>query len=388
MDLAKNNNLYHVDLRAFLEVLLHLDTPTIIYNIDQLKSIITKLKSIIDKHNYFILNFAIKSCYNQHVLNFLSSQDIGCDVASRRELDLAKKSNFKYITSTAPCYSLEDMQYLKNNNVIIDINSIYQLIQYGENFPFTDVGLRLKINPTFMLKNQEESRFGIKLNDKNLMNIIDKYRLNIVSLHVHNENVTQEQFIDKLKFLFDMLQTFSNVKVINLGGGLLEIFSNPTILDETLNKARKLLLKYKNINKDLKIIMEPGSAIMQFCGYLLTTVVNSGTKKGKYADTYVEVDSSAWSLSPWGRHESINLNNFSTNNIKTDVEIYGNTCYEFDMFSSASENKPLVHRIAPIQVGDKLLFSSFGAYTATNQRDFNLQKHVKEKVYINNTIIV
>lgn len=106
MNINENMNIYDTDFESFLKLLLDLETPSLVYNMNQLESVVNKVKVILRKYESFILNFALKSCYNNEVLKYLVSQEIGCDVASKRELQLAQKMKFKHITSTSPYYSV------------------------------------------------------------------------------------------------------------------------------------------------------------------------------------------------------------------------------------------------------------------------------------------
>ena len=369
-------SVYSTDYDVFLREISKLETPSIIYNVDQLESSIDEMTSTMGEFSFIKLNFALKACYNRDVLKCLSSKNLGCDVSSRRELELAEQMNFKQITSTSPYYSPDDMNYFVSKNITLDINSLSQLVQYGELFPNTDVGLRLKLQKEEEVKKKKISRFGLCIEDLELFNTIKKYKLNIISLHMHTEMTDEEHFIKKVAFLLESLSVFPNVKTFNLGGGLLHLFLDMDKFVEVLKKTQILLENSTSFTNDMRVIIEPGSAITELSGYLLTEIVNIGRRNNEES-SYVEVDTSAWSLSPWGTHQVINLSKFPSK-IESKIYIYGNTCFEEDLFFSTNEKEPHLHPIGEFEIGDKLLFSSFGAYTTTNKRDFNLQKKAKE----------
>ncbi|MBU0279065.1 MULTISPECIES: hypothetical protein [unclassified Gemella] len=153
-----------------------------------------------------------------------------------------------------------------------------------------------------------------------------------------------------------------------MGGDLLTLYKNRS-------KFLKILINLNSdpVFKKIKLIFEPGDALLKYCGFLLTSVVNKKIVNNK---NILFVDSSIWVSSPWGIEKPIILNPKIK---KEKYEVMGNTMYYGDCFGNFSletKNK-----------GDIIIFPGFGSYTISNFRNFHLYKKYKEYLIIDKKIL-
>lgn len=345
-------------------------TPLVIYDKEQLEYTIKKMVDFFSRYNVFNLSYAVKSSYNSMYLDMFSKYGFGCDVAGINEFEVVKKYPFKFITTTSPYYSDEDMKTFCKENIIIDFNSEEQINRFL-NLGFSkDIGIRVRVKfPDWALGNigtyGNDSRFGIEITDKFLNKICAK-DINIVSLHTHTGQMTPEMMVYKVEYFLKICEFFEKVEILNLGGGGLHLLGDVKRLESAMDYVQKIVEEFnlKN-NREIKIIFEPGGALTLPFGYLVTSVVSKQKIRG---NLIITVDSSAWNILPWNIYDVKNIDSDSEN--KENVIIAGCSLFEGDFFGM-NGNVPKIHEIKKVSVGDRLLFHACGGYTYTNSRKFN-----------------
>lgn len=354
-----------IDKRVF-DIANKVKTPAIIYDSNHIKEVIHNFKEDLKIINGSKLYFSMKASNTDELLDILVSNNLGIDVASIHEYKKAKKSGFSKISITSPGLKPADIDYLKNEDVDIDFDSIEQLTYYVNNYNSTEIGIRVS---TDCLRSESRyTRFGISIHDEKFKNLVEKYKLNITRLHFHVGPRNIEDILQVFDFIEDLDDNFNNVKSINFGGGLANLYEERA---KTLNGF--LILNKRIINSKLpirEVIFEPGDALIINSGYLVTEVLSikdSAKKMKKYAIT----DSSPWSFAPWVKPSVINLSKLYKDSEEINYIISGNTLYDGDIYGSQNiEEMQLL--VKKINIGEKLIFSQFGAYTLSNHRSFHL----------------
>ncbi|MBK5494258.1 hypothetical protein [Bacillus sp. TH13] len=172
--------LYSQPSSKLYEVACDVNTPAIIYDYAGMKDVVDRIQEDLKELPHAKLNLAVKATHTPELLSLYAKWGLGCDVASLGEYELAKKAGFTEITTTNPAYSLKDMRVFMNEGITLDIDSISQLILYGEHFPNTNVGIRVRIPLPTEIESAatfgKDSRFGINILDdrleKNIKNSI------------------------------------------------------------------------------------------------------------------------------------------------------------------------------------------------------------------------
>lgn len=354
------------------------ETPSIIYDFNQIRNTANAIKNDLCIIKEAKLNFAIKACHNMDILKTYVEIGLGCDVASIFEYNLARTAGFKDITTTAPAYKIDDMRILHNEGIIIDLDSIDQIELFGQAFPGEQIGLRVKIPNVYHYNNKElfsdYERFGVNIFNQDLSNIISKYNLKIKRLHVHTGEMIPEIFEYKIRYLLTIAEYFDDIDTIDIGGGLFGFYVNRKKAILSLETVSSEVKKWEMKNKrNIKIIFEPGGALITTCGYLITQVISVDYNE-KLQKRIVTVDSSAWNLAPW--HVSdvriLNCDNQikKTNQLKATL-IAGNTLYQNDFFGNTNSGEHKEFYLDNLKYGDRLILSASGGYTMTNARKFN-----------------
>ena len=345
-------------------------TPIIVYDLKQLQYTLDTVTKLFSKYPCFKLSYAAKASYNHMYLNMFSRYGFGCDVAGVYEYNIIKKFPFKFITTTSPYYSVEDMQTFASQNIVMDLNSKEQLKTFCELKVSKKVGLRLRIEfPEWAGTNLgtygNNSRFGMDV-DKELLDLIQVHEIDIVSIHTHTGQMTPEMLIYKIEYLLTICKLFNKVEIINLGGGGFHLLKESNKLDAAMQQAEILIEKFNdNNNREVSMIFEPGGAMTVPFGYLITTVISKQRIRSRII---VTVNSSAWNILPWSIYEVKTIDNKSGK--LEEVIIAGCSLFE-GYFFGINDGIPKIHEIAEITVGDRLLFFASGGYTYTNSRTFN-----------------
>ena len=334
--------------------------PIVIYDFDILKNTVNKLLDIIKKHENVALFYAVKANSNRKILKFLSGYVEGVDVASKEEA--SKCSDYfdnKKISVNGTEFDHGDISDFLDLGYTVDINSIDQLEKgkFNKNF-----GIRV----AFIDDNSERiSRFGINIFDEYSFNVLRLYKEKIVRFHLHYESKNLSFLISFEKILRKICQEdiFCNLCEINIGGGFKEIIEEGK-LDYFIGHICKIRDNF-GLNK-VKIIIEPGYSIVSNCGFLCTKVVSCNFENGIQN---IIVNTSAFRNCLWYRPIPINLYLDSNNKVKTNI--YGNTCYELDIFCKEELlNMPKENEV--------ILFYPVGAYSSSNHTNLHSKKYPTE----------
>jgi diaminopimelate decarboxylase len=381
--------LYSQPSSKLYEVACDVNTPAIIYDYAGMKDVVDRIQEDLKELPYAKLNLAVKATHTPELLSLYAKWGLGCDVASLGEYELAKKAGFTEITTTNPAYSLKDMRVFMNEGITLDIDSISQLILYGEHFPNTNVGIRVRIPLPTEIESAatfgKDSRFGINILDDRLEKNIKKFNLNITRLHVHTGQMTPQSLLYKADYLFAVASYLSNVEVLDFGGGMFHFYVDREKARKAISSLKEKVVKWqKENNRKIHIRFEPGGALLSGCGYLVTSVMASEFHTF-FNKKVITVDSSAWNLAPWHKPNLISLN--KKNKKKEKILIAGNTLYEGDFFGKDINGNMMDFELENLDVGDKILFTASGAYTMTNSRRFNCLPLPGEYLLLENQLI-
>lgn len=349
-------------------------TPAIIYDVNHIKEVIYNFKKDLKIINCAKLYFSMKASNTVEVLKVLYSENLGIDVASVHELNEAKKIGFSKISITSPGLKYEDIDYLQKENVDIDFDSLNQLEYFAENYNSKEIGIRVSSECLTNSKSRY-NRFGININSNKFKDIINNYDLKIVRLHFHIGPNDINEILEAFEFIEGLDHDFKYVNSINFGGGLSNLYQNR---EKTLNGFIRLNNKIEKSRLNIKeVIFEPGEALIINAGYLVTEVL-SIKESEKNNKRYAITDSSPWSSAPWIKPSVINLSKLHTNCEMINYIITGNTLYDGDIYGNGNLEEIML-LVKKINIGERLVFSQFGAYTLSNHRPFHL--YPKPHVY-------
>ena len=214
-----------------------------------------------------------------------------------------------------------------------------------------------------------DSKFGVPLEDiEAVIEVVKETGLYIRTLHIHtgSEIKDVEVFAKGIEVLFDIVNYFPELEVIDLGGGFKvpympgEEGTNIELLGKKVKEEFKLY-EEKN-SRHFQGWFEPGKFLVSEAGYFITKV-NVIKQAGNII--FAGVDSGLNHLIRpmfYGAyHEIENISNPS--GTKRNYNVVGNIC-ETDTFA---ENRLLPE----IREGDYLVFRNAGAYCFEMSSNYN-----------------
>ncbi|MBP6386175.1 MAG: carboxynorspermidine decarboxylase [Pseudarcicella sp.] len=264
----------------------------------------------------------------------------------------------------SPAYLANEYDELLSYSSHISFNSLKQFEQFGKQAKAQNVSCGLRINPQYSEIETDMynpciagSRLGITRNQ-----LGENLPEGIEGLHSHtlceNDSYTLERTLNAIEEKFGSL--LLQAKWLNLGGGHLI-----TRKDYDVAHLIKLLQNFKTKYPNLKIIMEPGSAVGWQTGVLTSTVLDIIDSQGKNV-AILDISFAAhmpdtlempykprvWSALPEPDYS------------KPTYKLGGMTCLAGDFYGDYSFEKPL-------EIGDSIVFDDMIHYTMVKTTTFN-----------------
>ncbi len=361
---------------TFLSQLDDIKTPAFVYDLELSCFRVGLLADIDDLQSLY----SIKSLPISPLLKALVPNIAGFSVSSLNEAryarDILGPKGLIHITS--PGLRADEDQELVELCSSISCNSINQFHRLSRLNP-SSCTLGVRVNPGLSFLDdprydpcRAHSKLGVPLEQLEALIKSDPDLSDAIhGLHFHTQYGSTDFLSMKqtLNVLEDRLgDFFAKLDWINLGGGYL--FQTAADLDILQNIVSDLRQRW-----GLKILFEPGRAIVGDAGYLVCSVVDVFTSDG---ETIVVLDTSVNHLPevfeyqkspallagrPSGRH--IGLKADPQGEDKTiKVHLAGNTCKSGDVFGQ-------FQLTAVPKTGDRFVFKDVGAYSLVKAHRFN-----------------
>ncbi|MFY8025027.1 MAG: diaminopimelate decarboxylase [Sediminibacterium sp.] len=342
-------------------------TPLYMYHAEKITAQYQQLQNAFEGV-YARFFYASKALTNLAVLQHIHSIGCNIDCSSINEVYLALKAGFnpEQILYTSNGISFEEIEAAVEAGVSVNIDSLSNLEKfgqaYGSRYP---VGIRLR--PNIMaggnLKistGHNGSKFGIPIEQLNeILTIKDAYKLRINCLHVHtgSEIKDVEVFIKVADIFFDLVPSFPDLQVLDMGGGFKVPYQEGekgTDIPLLAKRVGEVLNKFENsYGKRFQVWFEPGKYLVSECGYLITSVnVIKETPTVIFAGINSGFNHLIRPMFYEAYHHIRNISN--PNGAIKNYAITGNIC-ETDNFAW---DRP----INEIREGDLLVIENAGAY--------------------------
>jgi diaminopimelate decarboxylase len=245
---------------------------------------------------------------------------------------------------------------------LLDASSPRQIREIGAR----PSGLRLRVPMPESLESPTSrgrlSRFGVLMSPNALSELRDA-RAEIRRLRVHTGESTSRTLCFRAEFALAAAELIGGVDAVNLGGGFLRLARRP----ECLNAALALLGKVIADTTVRRFTVEPGGALVLDAAYLVTEVIDAEQHPAR--GRTVVVDASAWNVGPWSK---TTFHPLADRPDTAATVVVGPSLYEQDFFTHQSTGDARhSFRLGRCRPGDRLVGTSFGAYTLTNGRSFN-----------------
>ncbi|OGJ21478.1 hypothetical protein A3K73_00740 [Candidatus Pacearchaeota archaeon RBG_13_36_9] len=278
-------------------------TPYFLFYPEVLRKNYQELNALCKKHlKDFKIAYSVKTNSMKEVIDVLSSEGCGFEVASINEIQLAKgKSNF--IVFNGPCKTEQELKIAVENNFLINIDSISEINKLAKIAKGKSIEEGLRIG---------EDKFGIeKTKIKEAIECAESKNIKIVSLHFHpGTQATLEKYEQAIKELSETISNLSlNPKFIDLGGGFPDKLQLKN-LNANLEDYLKIIARYF---PEKTIILEPGRFLVSDTLELITKV---HAIKEKKSISYAILDAGI-NLLPKSSLSQIRFSKINSNNSKS-----------------------------------------------------------------------
>ena len=262
-------------------------TPLYVTNERILRQRCRDLKNLVTYPN-FVVDYSAKANCGLAFLQVVRSEGLEVDDMSPGEIYIEKKAGFGadqifYICNNV---SAEEMEYAVKEGVVISVDSLSQLEQFGQIAPGHEVAVRF--NPGVGAGHHEKvvtagkkTKFGIEPKYiPQVKELLEKYDLKLIGInqHIGSLFMTGEAFVASIAALFEIAKQFKGLRFVDMGGGFgipykKEFDEAPLDLKELGQTIDKALYKFaEEYGEQITLRIEPGRYISAESNVILSTV--------------------------------------------------------------------------------------------------------------------
>jgi diaminopimelate decarboxylase len=351
-------------------------TPLYLYDADKIKEQLDKLQ---EAFGGFPVRFkyAAKALTNISILKLMRHYGLGLDVVSIQEAMLGLKAGYpaREILYTPNCVSYEEIQMAVEMGVMINIDNISILEQFGHQYGGS-VPICIRLNPHIMAGGNTkistghiDSKFGISvLQMRHLLRVVKTNGIKVVGLHVHtgSDILDAEVFLRGAQIVFDAAREFEDLQFLDFGSGFKVPYRHDdatTDLRQVGDRLKEAVQGFtKEYGRELEIWFEPGKYLVSEAGYLL---VRTNVIKTTPATVFAGVDSGMNHLiRPMmydAYHDMFNLNN--PNGIQRVYTVVGYIC--------ETDTLGWDRKLNELKEGDIIAIKNAGAYGYSMSSNYN-----------------
>ncbi|PKQ70959.1 diaminopimelate decarboxylase [Raineya orbicola] len=377
------DNRYYIQNVDVLSLCEQFGTPLYVYDAEKMQSQVETLQNAFASVKMKI-KYACKALNNISVLKLFKHYGTGLDTVSIQEVHLGLKAGFEpqEIIFTPNCVSFEEIQEAVSLGVVINIDNISILEQFGHIYG-SSVPCCIRFNPHILAGGNHkistghiDSKFGISvLQSRHLLRVIKTYNIRVTGLHMHtgSDIVDADVFLQGANILFDLAPDFPDLEFMDFGSGFKVAYKEGDITTDIEDLGKKLSTAFqkfcRNYGKELELWFEPGKFLVSEAGVLL---VKTNVIKTTPATVFVGVNSGLNHLiRPMmydAYHEIVNVSNpFAPQRVYTVV---GYIC-ETDTFGWD-------RKLNEVRENDILAIKNAGAYGFTMSSQYNARTRPAE----------
>lgn len=356
-------------------------SPLYVYNERILRERCREIKNLVS-YPEFSVNYSAKANSNLAFLEIVNEEGLNVDAMSPGEISMELKAGFKpeqifYISNNV---SEEEMKFAIDHNILMSVDSLSQLEQYGKLNPGGKIAARFNGgigagHHEKVVTAGKKTKFAINPEYiPEFKEIIKKYNLTLVGINQHIGSLFMEgeSYVNGVKAILEIAKRFDNLEFIDLGGGFGIPYEkseeqprlNIKELGEKLDKVFDDFVK--EYGKRITFKVEPGRYISAECGLILGTV-NAVKYNGsnKFAGTDIGFNVIARPVMYDSYHD---IEVYRKSNIKSEknepVTVVGNICESGDIIAK--------DRVLPdVKEGDLIGILDAGAYGHSMSSNYN-----------------
>ena len=393
--LISKNGEYFIEDFPVNKMVERVGSPFYVYSKEKLITNFNSFKSYFNEIDHLIC-FAVKSNSNIGILNILAEIGAGFDIVSGGELErvISAKGDPKKIVFSGVGKTEDEIRLAISHDILafnVESESELLRIQYVAKSLNKKASISIRVNPNVDAKTHpyistglKDNKFGVNEEEAIKMykkaSKLDAIEIKGIDCHIGSQITDLNPFKDaikKLVALIDYLKSINiNIDHVDIGGGLGICYKNenpPTF--EEYSKVVYKLLKDKNI----KIIFEPGRALVANVGALITKVeyIKKNEDK-KFAITDAAMNDLMRPALYDAFHEIINLSPSKTK--KQQYDIVGPICETSDFLGK--------NRMLSLEEENILAILDTGAYGMTMSSNYNSRPKISELMVTGNNIHV
>lgn len=380
----KNNHL-HVEKRALADIAREFSTPCYVYSKDALTQAFTNFSAGFADCSHLVC-FAVKANPNLAILNLFARLGAGFDIVSGGELARVlaaggdpKKVVFSGVGKTEAemqaalnagifCFNVESASELKRLNQVA--------LSMGKVAPVS-----LRVNPNVDAKTHPYISTGLKNNKfgvayEEALGIYEQaasmpgIAIHGVDCHIGSQITELSPFLDAFDRVLALVDALAArgiaVQHIDAGGGIGIAYQGETPPEFSVYAAA---MRAKIVGRDIKLVFEPGRALVGNAGVLLTKVEYL---KHTEAKNFAIVDAAMNDLMRPALYDAYHdIQAVSPREgVATNYEIVGPVCETGDFLGH--------DRRLNLQEGDVLAIMSAGAYGMSMASNYNTRGRAAE----------
>src|SRR5438309_2657544 len=214
-------------------------TPLYVYHAEKIKEQYEALHKAFDacRARFF---YACKALTNINILKYIQSLGAGLDCVSINEVRLGLKAGFTpdRVLFTPNCVDFAEIEEGKNLGVIINIDNISILEQFGNKFG-NSYPICIRFNPHIMggghykmSTGHIDSKFGISVHQmRHIERIVKTTGLKVKGIHMHTGSDIKDVnvFITGLEVMFQVAENFPELEFVDLGSGFKVPYSDDDV---------------------------------------------------------------------------------------------------------------------------------------------------------------
>lgn len=350
-----------------------------VYDLDSIRASARALRGV---NSVSRVLYAMKANFNADILRALDAEGVDMECVSRGEVEWVVKALPKLdrsrILYTPNFASREEYRWALSYGVQVTIDNLYALEMWRDLFSGHDLFVRIdsgmgRGHHRHVRTAGAQSKFGVPISElETLGQIAKEAKIRVVGLHCHNGSgiFDAANWGETASLLADLATRFTDVKVINVGGGF-GVPERPEQPGIDLGKVGAALALVKQGNPALEIWLESGRYLVAAAGVLLAQVTQLKTKG---AVKYIGIATGMNSLirpSLYGSyHEILNLTRITEPHTEV-MNVVGPICESGDVLGHD-------RLLPPTKEGDVLLIATAGAYGYAMASRYNLREPATE----------
>ena len=369
-----------------IEKLERIQTPFYYYDSEVLRTTLSAINSEIQKHEGFVVHYAIKANANPGVLRLIREAGLGADCVSGGEIEAALKAGFasnKIVYAGVGKSDWEINLGLDNDIFSFNVESFPELevINQLPRLKGKVAKVAFRINPNVgahthanITTGLAENKFGIAMQD--METVIERAtqmeNVKFVGLHFHigSQILDMGDFEALCNRINDLQTQLENHHIrvgnINVGGGLGIDYQHPNRVPVPDFKAYfDTYAKKLKLRPGQTLHFELGRAVVAQCGSLIarTLFIKEGTHK-----KFCIIDAGMTDLIRPALYQAYHkIENIGSEEPLEAYDVVGPICESSDVFAKQIDLNR-AHR------GDLIAIRSAGAYGETMASQYNCRK--------------